>query len=80
MIDGMTMAKITVSLPVDLVQRARRAVDEGRATSVSAYVAAAIIEKSDEDDFDRMLEQMLEETGGPATPEEDAWVDRVLGR
>jgi len=38
---GMT-TKITVSLPDDAVADAKRAVEEGRAASVSAYVAEAL--------------------------------------
>ena len=41
MIVGITASKIAVSLPSELVEHARRAVSEGRATSVSAYVARA---------------------------------------
>ncbi len=45
--DGMNTGteKIAVSLPKGLADRARRAVRQGRAASVSAYVAAALEEK-----------------------------------
>ena len=79
MMTGMTRVKIAVSLPAELVEQAKRAVAEGRAESVSAYVAEALAEKSSEEDFDRLLEQMLQETGGRLTPEEIAWADRALG-
>lgn len=80
MMTGMTKVKIAVSLPAELVEQAKRAVAEGRAASVSAYVAEALAEKSSEEDFDALLDQMLEETGGPPTPEEEAWVDSILRR
>jgi antitoxin ParD1/3/4 len=80
MMIGMTKVKIAVSLPAELVEQAKRAVAEGRAASVSAYVAEALAEKSSEEDFDALLDQMLEETGGPATPEEIAWVERTFRR
>ena len=80
MMIGMTKVKIAVSLPAELVEQARRAVADGRAASVSAYVAEAMTEKSSEEDFDLLLDQMLAETGGPVTPEEDAWLDRNFGR
>ncbi len=38
----MSAERITVSLPADLVARARQAVDGGEAPSVSAYVAEAM--------------------------------------
>jgi antitoxin ParD1/3/4 len=76
----MTAAKIAVSLPADLVERARRAVAEGRATSVSAYVAAALQEKAKLDDLASLLDEMLAETGGPLTARERKMADRALGR
>jgi Arc/MetJ-type ribon-helix-helix transcriptional regulator len=38
----MTAARITVTIPEQLARDARRAVQEGRAESVSAYVADAL--------------------------------------
>jgi Arc/MetJ-type ribon-helix-helix transcriptional regulator len=63
----MTTSKIAVSLPDELVARARRAVARGRADSVSAYVAAALEEKVKLDDLAQLLSEMLEESGGPLT-------------
>jgi Arc/MetJ-type ribon-helix-helix transcriptional regulator len=81
MIVGMTpTSKIAVSLPADLVLQARRAVSEGRAASVSAYVAAAIEEKAKLDDLASLLDEMLTLTGGPLTVDEEAEADRALGR
>jgi antitoxin ParD1/3/4 len=79
MIDGMTMAKIAVSLPDALVARARRAVAQGRAESVSAYVADALAEKAKLDDLADLLQQMLAESGGPLTDAERQAADRALG-
>jgi antitoxin ParD1/3/4 len=75
-----TRAKIAVSLPAELVAQAHRAVAEGRATSVSAYVAEALEEKSTLDDLASLLAEMLAETGGPLTAEERAAADRALAR
>ena len=81
MITGMTArAKIAVSLPVELVEQAQRAVADGKATSVSAYVADALEEKTKLEDLAALLEEMLAETGGPLTAKERAAADRVLGR
>jgi antitoxin ParD1/3/4 len=81
MIRGMTSrTKIAVSLPAELVVQARRAVAEGRATSVSAYVAEALEDRSMLDDLATLLEEMLAETGGPLTADEEEAADRALGR
>jgi Arc/MetJ-type ribon-helix-helix transcriptional regulator len=80
MISGMTTAKIAVSLPGELVERARQAVAEGRARSVSAYVASALAEKAKLDDLATLLDEMLSETGGPLTARERKAADRALGR
>ncbi len=80
MISGMTTTKIAVSLPAELVEHAQRAVAEGRATSVSAYVAHALEESAKLDDLASLLDDMLDETGGPLTTKERKAADRALGR
>jgi len=76
----MTMSKIAVSLPSDLVEGVRRAVAAGRAPSVSAYVAAALADRVRRDDLDVLLDEMLAETGGPLTDAEIRAADEALGR
>ncbi|MGC8512477.1 MAG: toxin-antitoxin system antitoxin subunit [Acidimicrobiales bacterium] len=76
----MTSVKIAVSLPPELVAQARHAVAEGRATSVSGYVAHALEEQAKLDDLASLLEEMLAETGGPLTAEETQAADEALGR
>lgn len=80
MISGMTTTKIAVSLPAELVEQAQRAVAEGRANSVSAYVADALEEKAKLDDLASLLDEMLAETGGPLSAKERKAADRALGR
>ena len=80
MIVGMTTAKIAVSLPPQLVAHAKQAVADGRASSVSAYVAAALEEQAKLDDLASLLDEMLSETGGPLTAPERRAADRALGR
>jgi Arc/MetJ-type ribon-helix-helix transcriptional regulator len=75
----MTMEKIAVSLPRPLLSSARRAVRAGRAPNVSAYVAAALEQKTKLDDLDSLLSEMLTETGGPLTAAERRRFDRELG-
>jgi Arc/MetJ-type ribon-helix-helix transcriptional regulator len=78
MIIGMT-SKIAVSLPDHLVAQARRAVADGRAASVSAYVAAALEEKAKLDDLADLLDELLAETGGPLTDAERRRADEIIG-
>ena len=77
MISGMTAKpKIAVSLPRELVDSARAAVEAGRAASVSDYVAGALRQRAKLDDLDDLLAEMLAETGGPLTDRERAEIDR----
>ncbi len=74
-----TTQKIAVSLPSRLAARARHAVRQGRASSVSAYVAAALDEKAKLDDLSELLDEMLAETGGPLRRSEIRAADRAIG-
>jgi Arc/MetJ-type ribon-helix-helix transcriptional regulator len=81
MMIGMTKAKIAVSLPEEVLQRARRAVQQGRAPNMSAYVAAAVAQKATLDELEDLLAEMLAETGGPlSAAERRAADDAILGR
>jgi Arc/MetJ-type ribon-helix-helix transcriptional regulator len=80
MMNGMTTSKIAVSLPSELVKQAQRAVSEGRAASVSAYVARALREQAKLDDLASLLDEMLAETGGALTAVERKTADHALGR
>lgn len=71
--------KIAISLPQPLAERARRAVRRGYASSVSAYVAAALEEKAKLDDLSSLLNEMLAQSGGPLTKSEQRALDRALG-
>lgn len=79
MMNGMTKAKVAVTLPPALLTRARRAVRAGRARSVSAYVTEALEEKAKLDDLADLLAEMLAETGGPLTARERRVADEALG-
>lgn len=75
----MTAAKITISLPIKALQKVRDAVKRGEASSVSAYLAAAVEEKRGRDDLRQMLDEMARESGGPLTVAERAQARRDLG-
>jgi Arc/MetJ-type ribon-helix-helix transcriptional regulator len=77
MIVGMT-TKIAVSLPDEQVAAARKAVAEGRAASVSAYVAEALAQRRADEDLAVLLEE-LDAEYGPPTGEHYAWARRALG-
>jgi Arc/MetJ-type ribon-helix-helix transcriptional regulator len=74
----MTRRKIAVTLPEDQVAAARRAVAEGRAASVSAYVAEALARRDADDELAEMLAEIYAETG-PPSDEDRAWARGVLG-
>ncbi len=74
-----TSEKIAISLPRRLAQRAQRAVRQGRAPSVSAYVASALEEKVKLDELSTLLDEMLAESGGPLSAAERRAADRELG-
>jgi hypothetical protein len=73
-----TSAKIAISLPRRLAQRAQRAVRQGHASSVSAYVASALEEKVKLDELSTLLDEMLAESGGPLSAAERRAADREL--
>lgn len=74
-----TTAKLAISLPQSIADRARRAVRKGHAASLSAYVAAALEEKTKNDDLQDLIDDMLAETGGPMTRQERARAADALG-
>ena len=71
--------KLAVSLPQHAAESARRAVRQGRAESVSAFVAKAIEDTAKLDDLAALLDEMLAESGGPLTAAEQRAADRALG-
>ena len=74
-----THAKFAISMPMRVAERARRAVRQGRAASLSAYVTEAVEAKVAQDDLASLLAEMLVETGGPMTATERRAADRALG-
>ncbi|HVV83583.1 MAG TPA: hypothetical protein VHE35_10945 [Kofleriaceae bacterium] len=74
----MTAAKVAVTIPEHLLGRARAAVRRGEARSLSAYVSAALAEKTTMADLVRMLDEMLAASGGPLTKAEERAAERAL--
>lgn len=80
MVVGMASNKITITVPDDQVQQIRDLVSDGRATSVSGFVQHSIgVVLGDVAGWGAMLAEALAETGGPISPEEQAWADEALG-
>jgi hypothetical protein len=77
--NGMTTAKIAITVPVQLLARARRSVRKGAARSLSAYISRAMEEKAMLDDLDALLVELLAGSGGPLSPSEVRRADRALG-
>ena len=73
---GMT-TKIAVSLPDELVEAARAAVRDGRAASVSAYVADAMADKARRTSLGELLDD-LDRLHGPVPEDVMVVVDREL--
>ena len=71
--------KIGVSLSEDQVAAARRAVAEGRAASVSAYIADAIARAERTHALSELLDDLDRELGEP-DPDAVAWADAELIR
>jgi Arc/MetJ-type ribon-helix-helix transcriptional regulator len=72
-------AKIAVSLPAELVAAARKAVDSGRAASVSGYVESALTAQVERDDTQAWIDALLEDTGGPLTDPDRDRIAALLG-
>jgi len=71
--------KIGVSLPEEQVEAARRAVREGRAASVSAYIVDALLRAEREHSLRQLLADLDRELGEPDS-RTVAWADAELRR
>lgn len=81
MVFGMATRKITITLRDDQIQEIRALVTAGQAASISAFVQHAVgVALSDAAGWKEMLEEALQQTGGPLTQKERAWADTLLSR
>ena len=79
MVFGMATMKITITLPDDEIHSIRELVAAGRARSVSGFVRHAVaVGLFDAAGWGAMLNDALQQTGGPLTNEEREWADAVL--
>ncbi|MGO1591873.1 MAG: toxin-antitoxin system antitoxin subunit [Ancrocorticia sp.] len=70
--------KIAISLPDEQVNSIRRAVDQGRAASVSGYISSAVARAAREDSLVELLDDLDLELS-PVSEDDMAWADKVLG-
>ena len=79
MVNGMATRKITITLGDDQVNEIRALVASGRSPNISAFVKHAVkVALSDAAGWRAMLEDALQQTGGPLTKKERAWADAIL--
>lgn len=77
--DRSMTTRITVSLPDHLVEQVKRAVEDGQAPSVSAYVAEALQERVPPIGLKALLRQWDDELGPPSAADR-AWAKSELER
>ena len=79
MVIGMATTKITITLDDEQLDEIRRLVQAGTAASVSGFVKHAVgIALHDAAGWKEMLQEALEQTGGPLTNRERAWADALF--
>lgn len=80
MVIGMATKKVTVTLPEEYLERIRRLVNDGKASSISGFVQHAVgVSLDDIAGWGAMLAEALAKTGGELTAEERVWADEILG-
>jgi hypothetical protein len=73
----MTMLKVAVTVPEDVLRDAKRAVRAARAKTLSAYVSLAIAEKLERDALIETLDAM-DAALGPPNRAAKLWAKRAL--
>src|SRR6266480_4513183 len=73
-----TTEKLAISLPKDLIEKLRRAKDEGRIDSVSGHIAELLRREDDWRDARATLDRIFEQCPGPEA-KHYAWARRALG-
>lgn len=79
MVNDMATTKITITLEDELVDEVRKLVAAGKTANVSAFVKHAVrVALDDAAGWKEMLEEALQQTGGPLTQKERVWADSIL--
>ena len=80
MVNGMATTKLTITLDDDQFEHLKLLVADGQTSSVSGFVRKAVaVALNDAAGWRAMLDEALNESGGPMTPAERAWADPFLG-
>src|SRR5438552_2292482 len=79
MVPGMATTKITITVENRQLDEIRQLVEAGKAANISAFIKHAVgVALYDAAGWKEMLENALQETGGPLTKKEREWADRLL--
>ena len=79
MVFGMATTKVTITLDNDQLSQIRELVDAGQSANVSAFVKHAVnVALQDVAGWQEMLKDALDQTGGPLTDKEEAWLDSIF--
>jgi len=75
----MATMKVTITLEDSQVAEIRELVESGQAANISAFVKHAVkVALADAAGWQEMLDEALEQTGGPLTAKEIEWADSIL--
>jgi Arc/MetJ-type ribon-helix-helix transcriptional regulator len=74
-----TKARITITIDREFLELAEQAVADGRAKSVSAWIAEALEPLRQQETLAEVMADIRAEIGRTPTPEEDAWAREALG-
>jgi hypothetical protein len=75
----MTVAKVAITIPADILRLAKMEVDAGRAKSLSAFISQAVDEKLRRGELAEILDAMDAERGKPGMVVR-AWAKSVVRR
>ena len=79
MVIGMATTKITITLPDGQLQEIRQRVAAQESSSISGFIQAAVQKSLDNAaEFRAMVDDALQQTGGPLTPKEREWAKKML--
>ena len=71
--------RVTITIDEETLRLAEECVAAGKARSLSAFIANATDPQVRKESIADLAAEVLAASGGPATPEEDAWARRALG-
>ena len=73
-----TRTRVTATVPDAVLEVARRDVESGSATSLSAWITDAAEAKARREDLGQVLDDLLAASGGPLSEKETSWARSQL--